>query len=160
MRRPIASLLVSIGVVAFFSAPAVLVHASPLPQQRNQESPGLAGTSWQLVKFQGSDGTTLIPADRGKYTIAFGANGQLTARVDCNRGRGRWKSSGSNQLEVGPLALTRAACPAASLDDQIVKRWSFIQSYMVRDDHLFLALMAEGGIYEFEPLVRAAAIIF
>lgn len=174
MRRPTASLLVSIGVVASFSSPVVL-HASRLPQQRNQRdagasaassartrvaSPDLAGTSWQLVKFQGSDGTTLTPDDRGKYTIAFGAKGQLTARVDCNRGRGRWSSSGSNQLQVGPLALTRAACPAGSLHDQIVKQWSFIRSYMVRDDHLFLALMADGGIYEFEPLVRAAAIIF
>jgi para-nitrobenzyl esterase len=111
------------------------------------------------VKFQGSDGTTLTPDDRGKYTIAFGANGQLTARVGCNRGRGRWKSSGSNQLQVGPLALTRAACPAESLHDQIVKQWSFIRSYMVRDGHLFLALMADGGIYEFEPLARAAVIV-
>ena len=28
----------------------------------------LQGTAWQLVKFQGSDGTTLTPDDRGKYT--------------------------------------------------------------------------------------------
>jgi len=54
------------------------------------------------------------PDDRSKYTVAFGPSGQLTARVDCNRGRGRWKSSGSNQLLVGPLALTRAACPGGS----------------------------------------------
>ena len=174
MRSLIASLLVSIGVVAFFSSPAVLLHASRLPQQRSQRdagapaatiarariaSPSLAGTSWQLVKFQGSDGVTLTPDDREKYTIAFGATGQLTAQIDCNRGRGRWESSGSNQLQVGPLALTRATCPAGSLHDQIVKQWSFIRSYMVRDGHLFLALMADGGIYEFEPLARAAVIV-
>jgi uncharacterized lipoprotein YbaY/heat shock protein HslJ len=77
-------------------------------------SPGLAGTSWQLVKFQGSDDTTLTPDDRGKYTIEFGAGGRLTARVDCNRGRGTWKSTGSHQIEFGPLATTRAKCPAGS----------------------------------------------
>src|SRR5262245_59280740 len=160
MRRLIAFLLVALGVVAFFSSP-VFLHASGLPQQRNQQiaSPNLAGTSWQLVKFQGNDGMTLTPDDKGKYTIAFGAYGQLTARVDCNRGRGRWKSSGSNQRQVGPLAVTRASCPAGSLHDQIVKQWSFIRSYMVRDGHLFLALMADGGIYEFEPLARAAVIV-
>jgi META domain len=63
----------------------------------------LAGTSWQLVRFQGSDDTTLTPDDRAKYTIEFVAGGRLTARIDCNRGRGTWKSSGSNQLQFGPL---------------------------------------------------------
>ena len=123
------------------------------------DSPSLAGTSWRLVQFQGSDGTTLTPDDRSKYTIAFGAYGQLTARVDCNRGRGRWKSSGSNQLEVGPLALTRAACRPGSLHDQFVRQWHSIQSYVVRDAHLFLAAVGDGGIYEFEPLTSVPVIV-
>ena len=76
-------------------------------------TPAFAGRSWQLVKFQGSDGTTLTPDDRARYTIEFVADGQLTARVDCNRGRGTWKSSGPNQVQFGPLALTRAKCPGA-----------------------------------------------
>jgi len=115
-------------------------------------SPGLAGTSWQLVKFQGSDDTTLTPDDRAKYTIEFAEGGRLTARVDCNRGRGTWKSSGASQIGFGPLALTRAKCPLGSLHDQIVKQWGNIRSYVIRDGHLFLALMADGGIYEFEPV--------
>ena len=117
-------------------------------------SPSLAGTSWQLVKFQGSDGTTLTPDDRAKYTIEFGAGGQLNARVDCNRGRGTWESAGTNQVAFGPLALTRAKCPAGSLHDQIVKQWGYIRSYVIKDGHLYLSLMADGGIYEFEPVVK------
>ena len=115
----------------------------------------LAGTTWQLVKFQGSDGTTLTPDDRAKYTIEFGAGGQLTARVDCNRGRGTWKSAGANQVQFGPLALTRAKCPAGSLHDHIVKQWTYIRSYVTKDGHLFLSLMADGGIYEFAPMPKA-----
>jgi heat shock protein HslJ len=111
----------------------------------------LAGTSWQLVRFQGSDNTTLTPDDGSKYTLAFGADGQVTARIDCNRGRGAWKSIGTSQLALGPLALTRAQCPAGSLHDQIVKQWPFIRTYVVLNGHLFLSLMADGGIYEFEP---------
>jgi len=45
----------------------------------------------------------------------------LLNRIDCNRGRGTWQSSGSNQRQFGLLALTRAACPAGSMHDQIVK---------------------------------------
>jgi heat shock protein HslJ len=115
---------------------------------------GLAGTVWQLVKFQGSDDTVLTPDDRAKYTIEFAAGGQLTARVDCNRGRGTWKSNGPNQIALGTLALTRAQCPAGSLHDQIAKQWPNIRSYVIRDGHLFLALMADGGIYEFEPIAK------
>ncbi len=118
--------------------------------------PTLTGTSWRLVKFQGSDDTTRTPDDRSKYTIEFGAGGRLTARVDCNRGRGTWKSSGPSQIEFGLLALTRAQCPAGSLHDQIVKQWGSIRSYVVKDRHLYLSLMADGGIYEFEPIAAKA----
>jgi heat shock protein HslJ len=115
-------------------------------------SAGLAGTSWQLVAFEGGDGTTLTPDDRTKYTIELGAGGRLAARIDCNRGRGTWKTSGSNQIEFGPMALTRAKCPTGSLHDQIVKQWASIRSYVRKDGHLFLSLAADGGIYELEPI--------
>lgn len=114
----------------------------------------LEGTSWRLVKFQGGDDTTLTPDDRAKYTIEFGAGGRLTARVDCNRGRGSWRSNGPHGLQFGPLALTRARCPEGSLHDHIVKQWPNIRSYVVRDGRLFLSLMADGGIYEFEPVQK------
>ena len=65
-------------------------------------SSGLLGTSWRLVTFQSSDDSTLTPDDRTKYTIEFAANGRLHARIDCNRGRGTWKSSGASQLQFGP----------------------------------------------------------
>jgi heat shock protein HslJ len=133
---------------------------SPVPttsrsSQGSGTSPAsLAGTSWRLVRFQGSDDATLTPDDRAKYTIDFGAGGLLTARVDCNRGRGTWKSTGS-QIQFGSLALTRAGCRAGSLHDHFVKQWSNIRSYVIRDGHLFLALMADGGIYQFEPTAAA-----
>src|SRR4029453_15671857 len=118
-----------------------------------QTSPqaGLGGTSWQLVKFQGGDGKTLTPDDKAKYTITFGTDNTVRPAVDFNRGVGTWKSSGANQLEFGPLALTRAMCPPGSLHDRIAKHWLSGRSYITKDGNLFLSLMGEGGIYEFEP---------
>jgi heat shock protein HslJ len=95
-------------------------------------STDLDGTSWRLVKFQGSDETTLKPDDPNKYTVTFNPDGQLSARIDCNRGRGTWKSSGP-RLELGPLALTRAACPPGSLHDRIVNQWPYMRSYVMKD---------------------------
>jgi para-nitrobenzyl esterase len=76
----------------------------------------------------------------------------VSVRIDCNRGRGTWDSAGKNQLQFGPLALTRAMCPPESLHDRIVKQWPFVRSYMMKDGRLFLSLMADGGTYEFEPV--------
>ena len=112
----------------------------------------LGGTSCQLVRFQGGDGTVLTPNDRAKYTIAFADNGDLSVRFDCNRGRGTWKSRGPEQIEFGPLALTRAACLPGSLHDHMVKQWPFVQSYTIKSGHLFVSLMADGATFEFEPL--------
>lgn len=138
-------LALALGPAAYLALSAGTVSA-----QRIESSP-LAGTSWQLVRFQGGDGSVLTPDDRAKYTLAFDAKGGVAARVDCNRGRGTWKSSAANQVQFGPLALTRAMCPPGSLHDQIVKQWGNIRSYVLKDGHLFLSLMADGGIYEFEP---------
>jgi len=125
----------------------------------NAQTPQLAagdlgGTSWQLVKFQGGDDKTLVPADRTRYTLAFDNNGSVSVRIDCNRGHGTWKSSGPNQLEFGPLALTRPMCPPAPLNDRIPKDWQYVRSYTLKDGRLFLSLMADGGIYEFELLAK------
>ena len=112
----------------------------------------LSGTSWQLVKFQGSDGLTLKPDDGSKYTLAFHDDGSLNARIDCNRGRSTWKSSEPGRIELGLLALTRAMCPPGSLHDRLVGDWARLGSFMIRDGHLFIALKADGGTYEFEPV--------
>jgi len=88
----------------------------------------LAGTDWQLVKFQGGDGATLTPDDRSKYTIEFLSDGGVAMRIDCNRARGSWKSSAPSQLEFGPLAMTRVQCPTGSLHDRVARDLSFVRS--------------------------------
>jgi para-nitrobenzyl esterase len=131
------------GFMPGFGATSVSAVARP-PQ------PALAGTSWQLVRFLGPDGKAVTPDDRTKYTIEFDA-GQLRTRVDCNRGRGTWQSSGGSRIEFGPLALTRARCPDGSLHDQIVKHWTEIRAFALDGGHLRLSLSGDGGTYEFEP---------
>ena len=111
----------------------------------------LAGTSWQLVKFSSSDGSTREPDDRSKYTLAFQPDGSVVARIDCNRGRGTWKSTEPGQLQLGPLATTRMMCPEGSMDTRVATDWDAVRTYTIKDGHLFLSLMADAGIYEYEP---------
>jgi para-nitrobenzyl esterase len=135
--------------LSLLAALLVAVACAQIPPQNAAAS--LAGTSWQLVKFQGGDGTVLRPDEKSKYTLAFNADGSVSARLDCNRGRGTWKSVEQGRLEFGPMAVTRAMRPPGSLHDHIVKQLPFIRSYVMKDGRLFLSLMADGGIYEFEP---------
>jgi heat shock protein HslJ len=132
--------------------PLAVFERGARPARPAGSSP-LEGTAWQLARFQGGDGKTLTPDDPAKYTVEFAIGGRLTARIDCNRGSGTWNSTATNQLELGPLALTRAMCPEGSLHDQIVKQWTFVRSFTIKDRRLFLALMADGGTYEFAPRV-------
>lgn len=116
----------------------------------------LAGTSWQLVGFTGSDGSKVAPDERAKYTLSFQPDGVVVARIDCNRGRGAWKSDAPGQLLLGPLALTRMMCPPDSMHDRIAADFDAVRSYALKDGHLFLSLMADGGTYEYEPVPAAA----
>lgn len=124
----------------------------PSLAQRGSGAKGLAGTSWKLVKLQGGDEVTSVPADASKYTITFGSNGRVTARVDCNRGGSSWKTPGANKLQFGSWSMTRAKCPSGSLHDRIVTEGAAVNSYYFKDGHLFLKGVAAGGHYELEPI--------
>jgi para-nitrobenzyl esterase len=128
---------------------------SGAPPDATKPAASLAGTSWQLVKFTGSDGTRVEPDDRTKYTLAFQADGVVVARIDCNRGRGAWKSDVPGQLVLGPLALTRMLCPPGSMHDRVASDFGAVRGYAMKDGHLLLSLMADGGTYEYEPASAA-----
>jgi hypothetical protein len=35
-------------------------------------------------------------------------------------------------------------------------QWGTVRPFVMTDGHLFLSLMADGGIYEFEPVTKKA----
>jgi len=120
--------------------------------QKSRSGNPLSGTSWQLVKFQGADETTFAPDDKSKYTIKFGSNGRVTARVDCNRASTSWRVTANNQLEFGSWSRTTAKCDRGSLHDRIVTEGAAVRNFAIKDGHLFLSGMEGGGYYELEPI--------
>jgi heat shock protein HslJ len=118
----------------------------------------LAGTGWRLVEFQSMDDATgtVRPDDPSLYTMRLNSDGTVTMRLNCNRASGTWSAEpsgngASGRFEFGPLAGTRALCPPPSLDESIVAQARFIRSYLLKDGRLYLSLMADGGIYAWEP---------
>jgi para-nitrobenzyl esterase len=149
----------AVAVLAWALAPACSYLANSAPSRINEasatsaaSSPTLTGTSWRFVRFQSSDESIVTPKDPAEYTLAFADGGKVSVRISCNRGFGSWKSEAAGRLTLGPLALSRAMCPPDPFHDRLIKDWSAVRSYVLKDGHLFLSLLADGGIYELEPV--------
>jgi heat shock protein HslJ len=118
----------------------------------------LAGTHWQLVSIESMADEQPIarPPDASRYTLAFGTDGRVALRLDCNRMAGTWQDSpaaggSSGGLTFGPLAGTRAMCPPASLEPRIAKALPYVRGYLLKDGRLHLSLLADGGILTWAP---------
>jgi heat shock protein HslJ len=148
MIRPAAPQLLAAAVAL------AVACASPSPEQAAE---GLAGSNWRLVEFESSDDAigVIRPADPSRYTLSLGTDGRVSMRLDCNRGSGAYEDTPTRDdggaLSIGPLAVTRAACPDAALADQLARHVEYFRSYILRDGRLHISLMADGGIYVWEP---------
>ena len=127
---------------------------STVTNSNGQRPSDLNGTSWQLIKLIAPDETTHMPDEKSKYTITFGRDGRVTARVDCNRASSTWKSIKAGELQFGSWSRTTAKCDSGSLHDQIVNEGAAVRTYIIKGGHLFLSGMAAGGSYELEPLTN------
>jgi para-nitrobenzyl esterase len=94
----------------------------------------------------------LTPAKRTNYTVRFGKDGRTSLKVDCNRGAGSWKLGGFGEIQLGMLALTRAACPTHPLTNKLPADWPSLNYFRIREDHLFLSIKPTGSFYEFEAV--------
>jgi heat shock protein HslJ len=147
MKKNAIRVILTLASVAIVSASLPSVLAT-VQKSRNP----LSGTSWQLVKFQGPDETTVTPDDKSKYTVRFGSDGRVVARVDCNRASSTWKVNAKGELEFGSWSRSTAKCGPGSLHNQIVNEGADVRKFAIKDGHLFLSGMDGGGYYELEPL--------
>jgi len=158
--RATVTVLLSGAVAAGCGAPAGKAAA---PAQARQSAPTannpLSGTAWRLIEIQSMDdsvGTTRVD-DPSRYTMHLNADGSVALRLNCNSATGNWTAEAgadrpSGKFEFGPLAATMALCPPPSVDEQITKQAPYFRSYLLKNGRLYLSLMADGGIFAWEPL--------
>ena len=155
--------LTLVGLIALPPLISPIATAQPpgAPPAALPSSP-LTGSSWQLVALQSMDDAIgrRAPQDPTAYTLRFGADGTAEMRLDCNSGRAPWQATTAPQsppepsgsLRFGPLALTRALCPPPSLSDTVARQLPFVRSFLLKNNRLYLSLLADGGILEWQPL--------
>ena len=143
------------------ATPAGEAGAPPAAPAAGSSANPLAGTEWRLVEFQSMDDAvgTMRPSDPSLYTMRLGADGTVNMRLNCNRANGSWKATPSadpsnGQFEFSPLAGTRASCQPPSMDERITAQAAYIRSYLLKEGRLYLSLMADGGIFAWEPITE------
>jgi para-nitrobenzyl esterase len=144
-----------IATLRFFAALALLLGLSACASSTlvtKLEADPLAGTRWQLDSIEYMDDSTFSPDDSAKYTLEFDDAGMVDMQVDCNRLRGSYAYTVPSGLEFGAMLSTQAACPPESLYNRVVKDMPFVRSFVIKDGRLHLALMADGGIYNYSPM--------
>jgi heat shock protein HslJ len=155
MKLPHSVRIFAICVAGAVVASCESLSVGPYP---TQPPANLAGTSWRLVATRATDGApaTGTPDDPSKYTLTFGKDGRVAARLDCNRGAGTWRSGPgdgtSGSVGIGPLASTRASCPPSSQGEKLAADLGSVRSYLIADRRLNLSLLEDNGILVWEPL--------
>ncbi len=72
---------------------------------------GLAGSEWAPVEIAGAP----VPEDAGAF-VQFGGEGRASGMSGCNRFTGAFAADDDGGFALGPLALTRRACPPPQME--------------------------------------------
>jgi esterase/lipase len=115
------------------------------------DSQTLTNQPWGWVSFTDPLQQFSI-SDPENYVMEFSDYGTLQVKADCNTAQGKYTTDGSSlTIELGPMTL--AACPAGSRSDEMLQKLNFVALYFFQDDHLFIDMFADGGTFEFIPLL-------
>jgi heat shock protein HslJ len=118
-----------------------LVNAPPPPLAAEDSLP--LGVVWSWLGTQSGDGGGVVPEGRERYTLEFRAGGTVSVRADCNRGSATYVRNGAS-LGIGPIALTRMACPPDTRDADFVKGLAAVAGHSMRGSDLVLTLKDSG----------------
>ena len=139
--------------------PATKLDAATEYPESTASGHRLAGTEWRLLQFQSMDDAvgTARPDDPGRYTMRLEGDGGVTMRLNCNRAQGTWSAQGSGDgnsgtFTFGDLNAKDVRCQTPGMDRHITTLAGYIRSYRLQDGRLHLSLMADGGIYTWEPV--------
>jgi len=108
----------------------------------------VVGVTWQWVSLTTPVERLTVDAPE-RYTIRFDSAGRVALRADCNRGSGRYSVSADRRITFGPMALTRAMCPAGSLSDRFARDVGRAAIYFLKDGDLYLDLPMDSGTLRF-----------
>ena len=110
----------------------------------------LTGITWQWVQTVYADFSHEDATDPSRYTVTFGTDGQLTAKLDCNSGGGPYTLDGAN-LTIGLLISTQMGCPADTQGSVFASDLGNVTTWDIENGQLSLNLGSGDGVMIFRP---------
>ena len=116
----------------------------------------LAGTEWVWTETLMSDDTKIAPVQADVFTLIFNPDGTINAATDCNAFSGSYTVNGSKISIELPIS-TRMACPEDAQQDAYIKNLTSVQSFVMADGDLVLAMPVDAGTIHYAPVKAATA---
>ncbi|WP_162925218.1 META domain-containing protein [Aurantiacibacter odishensis] len=115
----------------------------------------LVSSEWALVSIMDdNEDVRLRPQFSERHTLNFEADGSLYIQLDCNRGTADWRaypgSAGSGDLNIGPVASTRALCPEPSYGERLASALPGATGYRVTPGVGTLTIITQDAVFGFE----------
>jgi heat shock protein HslJ len=155
------SALVLVGALAAMLAARVAAQTVPVQMPSPRPAPEPAGDptqgTWQWVRTEYGDDSIVVALDPGRYTIAFGPDGRLAIRADCNQVVGTYTLQGPALTpRLGPGTLV--GCPPDSQADVFVRDLGAVATYVFSGENLVLNMRLDTGnmIFEQQPAALLA----
>lgn len=147
-----------LGVAAMLALAGCAAPVTPsagAPATASATQADLAGSNWRLVEFRAAQGgAALAPADPAQFALRFGADGHVSAKLDCNQGNGPYvatpRDAAGGMLRIGPVVTTRMMCPPNPVGERLMRDLDAVDSYRLVDGRLQLGVGADAGTYVWE----------
>ncbi len=129
--------------------PEAAATNTPTPPSSDQQGE-LMSTPWAWAShLDQAAGTTQIP-DPQNYVVAFGADGTIQVKADCNVATGSYTAVGNSlSIALGPTTL--AICADGSRSEQFVTLLGGAANYQISNGQLRIDLFADAGNLTFIP---------
>jgi para-nitrobenzyl esterase len=110
----------------------------------------IVGVEWEWIALT-TPQEKLVIDDPERYTLTLLPEGRVAARLDCNRGTGKYTlDEPARRIDIGLLATTRAQCPETSRADRFAKLLDDASvAWLAEDGSFVLELPAGSGTLRF-----------
>ncbi len=125
---------------AFIVVTCIIAGCCACRSYQKKTNRPLVGTEWQLIRLGGQD----LSPEAGHYTIILSDNGSLSGMGACNRLMGNYNAGENRALKIGPLGMTRMACPDAKGEQGFVAALEATTHYEM--DGPMLLLLSNGEL--------------
>ncbi len=141
-------------ILNFIAALSVTLSACQgRPASKAEGETAITDKSWTLKELEGQPLDSTSTANPPTLMLSS-SNSQASGNAGCNRMAGPY-TLGAGTLELGPLAMTRMACPAMEVESRYTKALAGVKTYRIETNQLLL--LADGRVVaRFDPAGKQA----